>query len=95
MILSLFLRRKNIVTHYDMNKRKRGMAVIFNHKNYKPDGETVNRARNGTEVDCNRLETCLKGLGFTVIIYQDETFVQIYHILEKRELSNCIKKRNF
>lgn len=53
---------------YNMNHKKRGMAVIFNHEKF--DIEKL-RPRSGTDVDAKNLKSCLAKLGFQVVIHQD------------------------
>lgn len=76
-----------------MDNEKRGMAIIFNHEHFDPRAEKRLKPRNGTQVDCNRLKDCLENLGFTVTVYQDLIFLDIYRELEKRKLSDCIKNK--
>lgn len=52
-----------------MNNKRRGLALIFNQKNF----DNSNKTRYGTEVDCNSLEKSLKELGFNVQVYNDST----------------------
>ncbi|KAJ3662325.1 hypothetical protein Zmor_006679 [Zophobas morio] len=55
-------------THYNMNHKIRGLALIFNHEffdihNLKP--------RTGTDQDRKNLEEVLRKLGFEVVVFQD------------------------
>lgn len=52
-----------------MNNKQRGLALIFNQKNFDHSSDP----RYGTEVDCNSLEKSLKELGFNVQVYNDST----------------------
>ncbi|XP_034542957.1 caspase-6-like [Notolabrus celidotus] len=54
---------------YKMNKKRRGLALIFNQKHF----YTGCKPRYGTEVDRNNLEKRLKELGFEVKVYNDKT----------------------
>ncbi|EFA01345.2 Caspase-like Protein [Tribolium castaneum] len=64
-------------THYNMNHKNRGLALIFNHEvfdihNLKP--------RTGTDQDRKNLEDVLRKLGFEVIVFQDLR----YHDIERQ-----------
>ena len=50
-----------------MNKSQRGIACIINV--FKAQGQTV---RNGTHVDCERLQLLFQQLHFDVKVYNDE-----------------------
>lgn len=53
---------------YNMNHKKRGVALIFNHEFYDiPSLEP----RKGTNVDCEKLKKSLKNLDFDVTIHKD------------------------
>ncbi|CAG9856043.1 unnamed protein product [Phyllotreta striolata] len=61
-------------THYNMNHRKRGLAIIFNHENF----ECGNlKSRAGTEADCKQLKGCLSNLHFDVHVYKDLTAYEV------------------
>ncbi|XP_052901246.1 caspase-like [Anopheles moucheti] len=53
---------------YNMNHKRRGLALIFNHENF--DVPQL-KARAGTNVDCENLTATLKGLDFEVHVYKD------------------------
>lgn len=53
---------------YNMNHKKRGLAVIFNHHSF--DVSKLN-PRSGTEVDAENLKNTLTKLGFEVIVHKD------------------------
>ncbi|GAB6023667.1 hypothetical protein CHUAL_008432 [Chamberlinius hualienensis] len=63
-----------------MNK-KRGLALIFNHKVYEKD--LGMEPRDGTEFDSLNLQKVFKQLGFTVKVYDDLTLTQIKEELAK------------
>ncbi|XP_013105145.1 caspase-1 [Stomoxys calcitrans] len=53
---------------YNMNHKKRGLALIFNHEYYDiPRLEP----RTGTNVDCEKLKKSFKNLDFEVTAYKD------------------------
>jgi len=54
---------------YNMNHKNRGMALIFNHKDF--DVRLEMPSREGTDVDCVNLWRVLKKLDFDVSIYPD------------------------
>ncbi|CAG9096424.1 Caspase-1 [Plutella xylostella] len=51
--------------YYNMNHKKRGMAIIFNHEHF--DIHSL-KSRSGTNVDSDNLSRVLKGLGFQVSV---------------------------
>lgn len=53
---------------YNMNHRKRGLALVFNHEYF--DIPQL-KARTGTNVDCENLASTLKYLDFDVKVYKD------------------------
>ncbi|CAG9854769.1 unnamed protein product [Phyllotreta striolata] len=61
-------------------KTKRGMAIIFNHKDFLiPYCST----RNGTEKDRDCLVQVLRELGYEVYVHNDRTYEQIMKILDQ------------
>lgn len=66
--------------YYDFNFRKRGVALIFNHINFKKDPLMQ---RKGTQKDCESLIKVLKKYGFDVRDYHDQPENQIRNILLK------------
>jgi caspase-like apoptosis-related cysteine protease len=54
--------------HYNMNHKRRGMAIIFNHEYF--DDPSLRR-RKGTKVDGDNLKDTMQLLGFDVKIYDD------------------------
>ena len=69
---------------YNMNHRRRGYALIFNHKNFDPRLDL--KTRNGTDADRDNLQLTLRQLGFDVKVYNDCSFKEIEQIL--KELAN-------
>lgn len=56
-------------THYKMDHKNRGVALIFCHDEYKSD---LNLQPNCyVQKDCKTLELCLKHLGYDVLMFQD------------------------
>lgn len=74
---------------YNMNHKRRGLALIFNHENFQIDKL---RSRTGTEVDAKNLKTTLQNLGFEVIIHQDLT---VRKVLDEVEKGGCSTNRIF
>lgn len=67
-----------------MNHEKRGKALIFNHENFTG---TSNNLRNGSKVDCVRLQYVLGDiLKFDVEIHPDKTYKEIKEILKTSTL---------
>lgn len=62
---------------YDMNHRHRGIAIIFNHVNFKKM-----QPRMGAAKDSNDLVKTLKYLGFDVRLYMDPSLKTISSVLE-------------
>lgn len=62
---------------YNMNHKKRGLAIIFNHEKF--DVEKL-RPRSGTDVDAKNLEASLNRLGFEVTVHHD---LKTRHVLEE------------
>ena len=60
---------------YKMNHAKRGIAVIFNHKNYDPRLEQ--KERKGTDIDRDSFKEALEILGFDVQSHDDFSLSQI------------------
>lgn len=56
-------------THYNMNHKNRGMALIFNHEDFHP--KTLLRKRTGTNYDADSLANILNDLGFDVTVHRD------------------------
>lgn len=66
-----------------MNGKNRGLAIIFSHTIFLGPYEP----RIGNDVDCNRMESLLKELGFEVKIYKDRRKQQIFKILSEGNLT--------
>lgn len=63
--------------YYNMEHKKRGLALIFNHGKF-----DCNSPREGTQIDRGRLEKTLQFLDFDVRIYDDKNISEIRSILE-------------
>merc|ERR1712088_1288396 len=66
---------------YNMNHKRRGFAIIFNHKNF--DQRLGLKVRNGTDTDRDNLEITLKRLDFEVRVYNDCAYKDMERILEE------------
>ncbi|CAH1178888.1 unnamed protein product [Phaedon cochleariae] len=55
--------------YYNMNRKIRGLAFIFNHQKYEDPVE--NPERKGTDVDARKLESCFRKLDFDVHLFND------------------------
>lgn len=65
--------------YYNMNHRNRGMAIIFNHENFKTNLNL--KARSGTNLDRSNLENSFKKLGFSTQVYHDKTQSEVLDII--------------
>lgn len=65
---------------YNMSHRKRGQAIIFNHKRFSSFNLTE---RTGTDVDRENLVRTLTALRFEVTVHNDKTWAEIRGELEK------------
>lgn len=65
---------------YDMNHKRTGFAIIFNHMNFDPKLNL--KERRGTNVDRDDLFSTLTQLGFQVEILDDPTFERIENCLD-------------
>ena len=65
---------------YNMNHRRRGIALIFNHKLF--DSRLGLKQRNGTDADRDNLRLTLRQLDFEVRVYNDLAFKDMERILE-------------
>lgn len=65
---------------YDMSHPRRGMAIIFNHKNFVP--QLGLSERKGTERDKEKLCVVLEQLNFEVLVYDDLNFKDVERTLE-------------
>lgn len=52
-----------------MNHKRRGVAIIFNHKNFDP--RLGLKTRNGTDADRDNLRVTLRQLDFEVKVFDD------------------------
>jgi len=59
---------------YNMNHKNRGVAIIFNHKNFHKE---LMDTRHGTDVDCENLTKVFENLNFKV---------KAFHDLKKKQL---------
>lgn len=67
-------------THYKMDHKKRGIALIFNHETF----ECGNlKSRAGTNEDCQNFKECLSGLGFDVKVFKDLSYSQLDNQVKK------------
>jgi len=66
---------------YNMNHSKRGRAIIFNHENFHPNLDLGRRF--GTERDKVNLKSTLTTLGFEVSAFDDLTYQEVAHEIEK------------
>jgi caspase 6 len=65
---------------YKFDHKRRGTAVIFNHEIF--DVQHLGK-RNGTNADRDNLESCLRRLGFEVIIHNNLTAEGVMDEVEK------------
>lgn len=68
---------------YNMEHRKRGLAVIFNQENF--DDEIILKPRFGTDADCRNLKSALEELSFEVEVFKDLSCSGIQKEVEKCE----------
>jgi len=71
---------------YNMNHRRRGIAIIFNHKNF--DQRLGLKTRNGTDADRDNLRITLRQMDFEVKVYNDAPYKEIERILEELASEN-------
>ena len=64
---------------YNMNHRRRGIAIVFNHKNF--DQRLGLKVRNGTDTDRDNLRMTLRQLDFDVRVYNDLPYKEMENIL--------------
>uniref|UniRef100_A0A182N1J2 Caspase n=1 Tax=Anopheles dirus TaxID=7168 RepID=A0A182N1J2_9DIPT len=65
---------------YNMNHKRRGLALIFNHENF---DVLQLKARAGTNVDCENLTTALKDLDFEVRVHKDLKLRELQREIER------------
>lgn len=63
-----FMPTERNAMEYNMNHKRRGMALIFNHETF--DIPSLEQ-RLGTNVDCEKLRKALTNLHFDVRVYKD------------------------
>lgn len=74
---------------YNMNHKKRGLALIFNHEFFDiPSLEN----RKGTNVDCEKLKKTFKSLDFEVSTYKDCKLREFLDHIDKGKRITCYKK---
>jgi Caspase domain len=78
----LSLPKVDLQLEYDMNHKKRGVALILNHEFY--DRKLGFSQRLGTDIDLEKLIKTLETFDFDVFHYTDLTKSQI-----SSELDNC------
>jgi len=66
--------------YYNFSHQKRGLCIIFNHKNF--DRSTGLGVRNGTDRDRDQCQQLFKLLGFDVKVYNDLTVARIKEVIE-------------
>lgn len=76
-------------TEYNMNHKKRGIAIIFNHEHF--DLYSL-KTRAGTNVDAENLFQTLIGLNFEVRIKKDFRFTEIHDEIREGLFQNNKKK---
>lgn len=62
---------------YDMNNKRRGIALIFNHVEFKKMAK-----RNGSKKDCEDICQAFGKLDFDVRVYQDPTVTMVAQALK-------------
>ncbi|KAK3554112.1 hypothetical protein QTP70_019213 [Hemibagrus guttatus] len=63
---------------YEMNHKRRGLALIFNHETFQSC-----RERRGTNIDRNKLTKRFQDLGFEVNIHNDKTKKEVLREIRK------------
>jgi caspase-like apoptosis-related cysteine protease len=66
--------------YYNMNHKRRGMAIIFNNEYF--DNHSLKR-RNGTNVDRDNLESTMQHLGFKVAVHDNLGSKDIMKIVDQ------------
>lgn len=64
-----------------MDHEKRGVALIFNHMNFKDS--TLCPTRDGTNKDRDDLTRLFTKFNFEVMVHDDLTYAEIYDVLTK------------
>jgi len=68
---------------YNMNHKRRGKAVIFNHDKFK---NTSKSPRRGSAIDVRVLTETYEALGFEVVVHDN---------LKSADIQNAITERKF
>ncbi|PSN37219.1 hypothetical protein C0J52_12652 [Blattella germanica] len=82
---------------YNMNHKRRGKAVIFNHDKFE---HTNMGPRDGSHIDVQRLDTTLSMLGFEVIIHHNldytdmKSVINEYKFMQMYSLNVCFSLHN-
>ena len=71
---------------YNMNHRRRGRAIIFNHLNF--HHSLGLNTRNGTNCDRDNLRINLRQLDFDVSVYDDLPGKEVERILEQTSMED-------
>jgi hypothetical protein len=87
------LRNEEESLDYNMEHKKRGICLIFNHFEFYDKRKCP--TRHGTNNDCTKLETRFGALGFKVIVHKDLTRDEIYKVFKEGKLSNLLKRIQF
>lgn len=66
--------------YYNMNHKRRGIAIIFNHEIF--DIPSL-KSRAGTKVDCENLSNTLSKLGFEVKVFQDLSYKEVIQTVDE------------
>lgn len=77
---------KKNATHYNMEHKERGLALIFNHENF--SGLQRNLQSSPRTVDCVNFKNTLESLGFEVHIHSDCTVSEINQVILEVALDN-------
>jgi hypothetical protein len=78
---------------YNMERKKRGICLIFNHFEFRDKKKCP--ARHGTDNDCTKLEARFGALGFKVIVHKDLTRKEIFKVFKEGKLSSLLKQIEF
>ncbi|XP_026285621.1 caspase-2 isoform X1 [Frankliniella occidentalis] len=70
---------KKNATHYNMEHKERGLALIFNHENFSIP--RLNLKSSPRIVDCENFKNTLESIGFKVHIYSDFTVSEINEVI--------------
>jgi caspase-like apoptosis-related cysteine protease len=66
--------------YYNMNHKRRGMAIIFNHKYF---DDIYLKHRVGTNVDSDNLKKTMERLGFEVKLHDDLTHDELMKMVDE------------